>query len=239
MKLLLRKALSKIMGRRVARPPLADCPLIEHPVHIVASPFKTASTTVGKALLHLEVGTREMIFHGRLQRKYAPHFRAINETVPDDIPARDWIAQNGEDTRRALAALIPNLARFDIYSDAPFGHTHLHPFARKAIAPKAKFIWVNRPVEEWLDSVRRWEIAHPKVYPAHTMWESDPDARTKVLSDRWARHYAQFQRLAAEYPQDCLELSLQDLEDYRALADFYGITAPDGPLHKHNVSRDD
>ena len=213
--------------------------VIDTPVHIVASPFKTASTTVGKALLHLGVGQREMIFHGHLQREFIATFRAINKTVDDDISARDWIAEHKDEVRRQLAGLIPHLNRFDIYSDAPFGHTHLHPFARKAIAPKARFIWVNRPFQDWLDSVRRWEIAHPDVYPRYTMWESDPEARTATLRARWDRHYTQFQRLAAAFPDDCLELSVDDLSDYSALAAFYGIKAPDGPLQKHNVSRDD
>ena len=211
---------------------------ITRPVHIVASPFKTASTTVGKALLHLGVGQHEMQFHGVLQRNSMPLFRKINKTIGPKISAQNWIARHKHDVRTALADLIVQLDRFDIYSDAPFGHTHLHPFARKAIAPKARFIWVNRPVEEWLDSVRRWEISHPKVYPRHTMWETAPEERADIFRARWVRHHTQFQRLAAAFPQDCLELSMDDLQDYRVLADFYGLEVPEGPVVKHNVSRE-
>jgi hypothetical protein len=238
MKTILRKAITLIRG---PVEPITEEPVlvIRHPVHIVASPFKTASTTVGKALLHLGVGETEMIFHGRLQRKYAPVFREINKTIDDEVSAKNWIAKNKKDVCRALADLTPQLARFDIYSDAPFGHTHLHPFARKAIAPKARFIWVNRPMDDWIDSVRRWEISHPKVYPQHVQWDSDPDARAATMRARWDRHYTQYQRLAASYPRHCLELAVDDLKDYRALADFYGVDVPEGPLRKHNVSEDD
>jgi hypothetical protein len=214
-------------------------PVIAAPVYIVASPFKTASTTVGKALLHLNAGRHEMVFNGQLQQKYGTYFREINKTVPEDVSAKRWIADNQLEVRQTLSGLTRRLARFDIYSDAPFGHTHLHPFARKAIAPQARFIWVNRPMDEWLDSVRRWEIAHPDVYPRHVVWARNPEGRATTLRKRWDRHHKQFERLAADYPQDCLELSVDDLEDYRALAAFCGVAAPAGALRKHNVSRDD
>lgn len=43
-----------------------------------------------------------------------------------------------------LAPLLVAARKFGVFHNAPIGHTHLHPFIRKIIAPEARFIWVNR-----------------------------------------------------------------------------------------------
>ena len=149
----------------------------------------------------------------------------------------DWIAAQGPEARMALNGLMPFLTEYDVFSDAPFGHGHIHPFILKAMAPRARFIWVNRPRKDWMKSVRAWEEAHPEIYPRHAEWRSDPETRRRGLRKLWQKRLTRFRRLAADYPQDCLELDITELQSWDVLAGFCKRPAPEGTPAVRNVSR--
>lgn len=212
-------------------------PWMAHPVTFVASPYKTATSTVGKAVIALGVHRREMTHQRKLQQTHKGLFKQVNTLSRG---ARTWarFVQNGErdQVREILAPVLAAARRFDVFADAPLGHTHIHPFARRAIAPNSKFIWVHRDPEDWLASVRRWEESHPDIYPRHVFWTSHPKRRPRQLAELWRRNLSHFHRLAEVFPEDCLELDIADLDDYTKLAAFYGVEAPDAPLKRYNVN---
>ena len=210
---------------------------ITRQIYIVASPYKTATTTVGDALVALGAGDKDMRYKAGLIKAYAEPIRTLNREITRETVFDDWLAANEGRVCRMLAEFTAHVAPFDIFSDAPFGHAHLHPFVRKAIAPKARFIWVNRPKEDWIASVRNWELTHPATYPKHQDWHTDPDARAAHLLKRRQRLWRQFKQLADARPDDCLTLQLRELATYDALAAFCGVPVPDNPVPRRNVSR--
>ncbi|MEY1557954.1 sulfotransferase [Yoonia sp. R2331] len=210
---------------------------ISRPVYIVASPYKTATTTVGEALVTLGAGKKDMRYKAGLIKKYADPIRTLNREIKRKTDFDDWLAANETRVCQMLAGFTAHVAPFDIFSDAPFGHTQLHPFIRKAIAPKARFIWVNRPKDAWLASVRKWELSHPETYPKHDLWHTDPEAKIEMLMKRRRRQRLQFKALADARPDDCLTMHIDDLKTYDVLADFCGVPVPSAPVPRSNVSR--
>jgi len=208
------------------------------PRYILASPHKTATTTVGHALVTLGAGQAEMPHSGDLLPAHRRTIRRLNLSIPREARARDWIASHGAAARAALRGLMPVLTRYDVFHDAPFGHGHIHPFILKAMAPGARFIWVNRPRKAWMRSVRAWEETHPEIYPRHVEWQTDPDMRRRELRKLWQRRLTRFRRLADDYPDDCLELDSSELRNWAALSEFCDQPVPGGAPAALNVRRD-
>lgn len=222
----------KFGGRRFIGPDGA----ITRPVWIVASPFKTATTTAGQALIDLGVARAEMGYRGTLLKEWRKTFDRLNRSLGKQSDFKAFHENSAEGLRADLAPLVAEMAPFDVFSDAPVGHGHLHPFIWKVLAPQARFIWVSRPRADWLASARHWEESHPDSYPRHHLWASDPDRRIRQLVKRRRIRRQRFDRMAAACPGDCLVLPIAKLDDYRALAAFCGVPAPDGPITRRNVS---
>lgn len=206
-------------------------------VYAVVSPYKTGTTSVGKALVELGAGRRDMPYRQGVLKPLQKHVRRWRRIADSSADFQDFVANHTEEVRADFADLTAVLAGFDVFHDAPFGHAHLHPFVRKVIAPDAKMIWVNRNFPDWVDSVRNWEITHPHIYKRHTEWETDPDLRINSLRKVRQMRRREFRRLARAVPEDCLELNMKELADYSKLADFCGVQDPGGALTAHNVSR--
>ncbi|MDW4498863.1 sulfotransferase [Sulfitobacter sp. D35] len=222
-------------GRRVAA---LFAPQQEwRPVYFVASPYKTATTTVGQALITLGAAKFQMRYKQGLLTDLRPTIREMNASVPKNADARDYIAANADALRDPFASVLPLLRSYDVFHDAPLGHSHIHPFILKALESQARFIWVNRPRKEWIASVRRWEQSHPDLYPRQWEWDTEPGARRKALRKFWDKRYRRFQRLAADFPGDCLEMDVADLASWEVLAKFCDRPAPPGRPEARNVSR--
>ncbi len=207
------------------------------PVHIIASPYKTGTTSVSKALLELGVGHRAMPHRGQLLRDIRPLLNTWNKRAANARNLDSFAAEHGTALRKDMKDFVKKIAPFDVFHDAPMGHGHLHPFLCKVLAPHAKFIWVDRDFDDWLASVRHWEETHPETYPAHTEWETDPDLRRKRKHNHRKRKWQQFKRIRREEPASTLVLRWSDLSDYKALAAFYDVPAPDAEFPRANVSR--
>lgn len=229
------KAVLKSLGQRLRRVP--SLTQIDAPVHIIASPYKTGSTSIGKSLIALGVGHREMQHDGALMKALKPAMREYRKKMKDVGDFRAFEAAEKDMVLERFRPLVVRAGRYDIFQDAPMGHTHLHPFIRKIIAPEARFIWVNRDTEGWLESVRKWETSHPEIYRHHGQWETDPDARMANRLRFWKRHHDAFRALADTFPEHCLELQWSDLKSYTALAKFYGVDEPTDTFPHTNASK--
>ena len=210
---------------------------LDKPRYFIVSPYKTATTTVGNALITLGAGRHEMTFRRGVLNLHRADFQRFAKTIKKDTDTRTWISQNADAARQVLAPVMSQLLRYDVFSDAPFGHGHVHCCVLKAALPSARFIWVDRPVSDWLDSVRAWEISHPETYPKYTDWEDQPKRRRRKLRRKRIRLYEHFTQLAEAYPDDCLELSMKDLRSWDKLAAFCGVQVPEGAPAAQNVNR--
>ncbi len=210
--------------------------VITRPVHVVCSPYKTGTTSVGKALVRLGVGQRDMGHDRDLLRAIRPELRDLNRAALQASSFRAFARDHGAEVRTRMAGLVRAIAPYEIFHDAPFGHGQMHVFLRKVLAPEARFIWVNRDEADWLRSVRHWEETHPETYPAHTEWARNPEARAEAKRRLWKQQHRQFKRIRRYDPAACLELDWSDLRDWSALAAFYGLAPPSEDFPCANVS---
>ncbi|MEM8633374.1 MAG: sulfotransferase [Pseudomonadota bacterium] len=132
----------------------------------------------------------------------------------------------------------PALNQFDIFADAPFGHGYIHPLVIRALAPEARFIWVNRDFDDWIESLCKWELSHPNTYSQkrRARWQQEPAAMIELMRQRWDLRYKAFLQVTEVFPSYCLELNLDDFVDYAALAAFYSVSLPAGARLKLNTS---
>lgn len=202
---------------------------ITRTVHIVHSPFKTGTTSMGAFLIEAGIGERDMKYRGKLLRRSRKVIGEANtfarETDSFAVLERDL----GDQIRGLLAEFTRTLSDCDVYSDAPMGHTVVDPFVKRLIAPKSKFIWIERDFDTWVGSVERWEVTHPEIYPNHTQWETDRSAAVLRCWRMKMNAYRRFSLFADQFPDDCLAVSLEDANIARAVAAFYGVGAIDFP----------
>ncbi|TDL81568.1 hypothetical protein E2L08_05470 [Palleronia sediminis] len=206
-------------------------------IHIVASPYKTATSSVGDALIRLGVGTRDMGYKPRVQRAIKPLLKPLNAEADAATDLRAWMSGNAARVRETLVPVIEAMAPYDVFSDAPCGHAHIHPAIHKILHPAARLIWVDRDEESWVASVRNWEITHPDVYKQHHLWDENPDLRRKRILARRAQRRGRFARTAELFPDDMLTVPMADLDSYAPLCRFYGVAIPDEGFPRANVSR--
>ncbi len=222
--------------RLISNTPEPVAPLI-HPVHVVASPFKTGTSSIAQALLELGVGSSIMPYDHGLLKSYSKRCSRWNRLARKSEDFATFASLHGADLRDDLGGLISALRPYDIFHDAPFGHTHLHLFVRRVIAPEARFIWVMRAKDDWLASVRNWEMTHPDTYPNHNEWIEDPERkRAKKIAVR-NKAYRAFVTFKQSNPDRCLELGWRGLSNWSALAAFYDKPVPDRPFPRVNASR--
>lgn len=213
---------------------------LARPVHIAASPYKTGTTSLGRALIGLGVGHREMPYSPAVLRAHRRVIARYNKAANRSESAAAFLEAHGADAVAELRGFTRALAPYDVFPDAPFGHNHLHPFLQKALAPRARFIWVNRDIPDWVASVRRWEEGHPEVYPRRVReWQADPRQRRRALRRTWQKRHARFLQLAEAFPGDCLEVHLSELDTMDPLCRFYGLEETGQPFPRRNIgSRD-
>jgi hypothetical protein len=211
---------------------------IARPVHVAASPYKTGTTSLGRALVTLGVGREQMPYRPDLLRSHRETLRQFSRLAQKSESGDAFLEAHGAELRRTLRDFTRALAPYDIFPDAPFGHIHIHPLVKKALAPRARLIWIHRDFDEWIDSVRRWEEGHPEIYGDKiAQWAEDPDGRRTRMREFWIHHLRRFRKTARAFPGDCLELDLAQLDTMDALAAFYGLDAAGKPFPRRNVSK--
>lgn len=211
--------------------------VLKQPVHIVCSPYKTASSSIEQALLDMNVGKKAMPHNGDLLRETKQLRYRWRKVANQSTSFKAFARQNAKQIRSDFLNYVKEIQEFDVFADAPFGHTHTHSFVRKILAPKAVHIWINRDFDEWADSVKRWEYARPNIYAnGIEAWETRPEFRLKQLGKLWNSNYRQFKRLCEAFPKDCLELDFDELNGYSALASYYHVKVPESPFPVRNVN---
>ncbi len=232
------RVLARLRGPQPPRtePHWIEDGVITRPIHVVCSPYKTGTTSVGKALVRLGVGQRDMTHNAKLFQKVRPLFRDFNARAVESASFRAFARDHGAEARAVFADLLVEISAFDVFHDAPIGHGQMHVFLCKVLAPQARFIWVRRARADWLRSVRNWEETHPDIYPRHGDWARTPKLCAQQRVDQLKQQHRQFKRIRRYDPASCLELNWSDLNDWTALARFYGVEPPEAEFPRFNIS---
>jgi len=179
-----------------------------------------------------------MQYRGPILRTYRADISKANKLANREPDFRTFRNESAKEVRDILSDFVHEVADFDIFSDAPFGHVAIHPYVKKIVAPKAKFIWVHREMESWLDSIERWEVSHQKTYPKeHKRWKSDRKNKIEELIQMRKLEYRKFFRLKNNFPNDCCELQLETLDTFAPLCEFYKLPIPSIPFPTKNVGQ--
>lgn len=225
----LRSSIKKFLGKITGESfPDAECAVYEDPVVIIHSPFKTGTTTIGWALVMAGFSDRDQGFRRDLNRGYKQQIDAANALAKKYDSFAVFRVQRGQEVAALMQGLLQHALGYRIFGDVPFGHLRIHPFVKKLIMPNAKFIWIDREQEAWLNSARKWQMAWPSVYPnADRRWADNPERERRKLKRLWNNGLREFRKLQQEFPQDCLVISLEADAGWQPLCDFLDLPVPD------------
>lgn len=115
----------------------------------------------------------------------------------------------------------------DVHDDHPLGHDSIHPYIKKIVFKDAKFIFLERPMDEYLESVRKHVLnKRYKHIFGHCRYIFCKDCClgniiTSENYKKWKLNHLELKRV---FPNDVL---IMDLEDgWSPLASFLGFEIP-------------
>jgi hypothetical protein len=231
----IRNVISRIKG---SSPDTGHLPVYEEQVVIIHSPFKTGTTTIGAALVMMGYSDRDHSFHRNLNRGYKQQIDKANKLAMRYDSFSAFKSKEGKETIELMQGLLPHAVGYKIFGDVPFGHLRIHPFVKKLVMPNAKFIWIDREQEVWLDSARKWHLSLPLIYPdADKKWAANPEKEKQKLIRLRDNGFREFRKLQKEFPGDCLVMSLETDAKWQPLCEFLDLPAPEIDFPVLNKSR--
>lgn len=215
---------------------------------IFVSPFKGGSTSVALALESLGFKRAKYEIDKRFGDALLPSIpltsldihmiRKINTLVDLYDRLQDVPYHVVENIKFELVEKLNACAEgFNVFDDYPLGHDIIHPFVRKIVFPKSKFIFVERPMDEYLKSVRN-HVLNPK-YRHFYRNSKRLFCDTNIGYDRAILNYKKWKSTylsLKEYsPEDVL---IMDLEDgWTPLVCFLDIEMPKKDFPWKNKSK--
>jgi len=189
--------------------------------YIVHSMWKTGTTSMAKALIQLGISDKEHGWQQELGHKYRGRILAANRMLNGYNSILNIHPNVVNAVRVALSGLPEELDDYSIFSDYPIGHTFIHPFVKKILFPNSKFIWIDRDIDAWVKSVKKWkELKKEILKPETTKFESD-----SKLQEKYSLKKQELKKLAKDFPNDVLFMELSD--GWRPLCEFLGVDIPD------------
>lgn len=197
---------------------------------IFVGPYKGGSTSVGEALGM--VGFRAIGHEPRLlDPRLEGALNAANRIV-QHYDSLDAIPQNLQKAiRLALAEIQPLMRRADVYHDWPLGHDLIDPFIKKLLMPAARFIFLDRNGNEWIESV----MAHDRWLYGHNAVVRSPEGDSFLLTYRHLLR-KRYELLEACSPGSVLFMQVSD--GWAPLALFFGFSPPRSEFPMRNRSSD-
>jgi len=202
-------------------------------VYIIHSLWKTGTTSVGRALVLLGIGDQDFGWRQQLGEDYAERMDAVNLAMAPFSFFSEVTESTKQYVLETMDGFVAETTGYTIFGDYPVAHTHLHLFAKKILFPDAKFIWLERDLLSWTDSVRRWELKHPHLYPhAEALWKN----YDREFEDK--RQAREFQRelvinFKKEFPDDILITSVH--REWTDLCNFLHVPVPNLAFPVENV----
>eukprot|EP00908_Phaeocystis_cordata_P013907 Transcript_25018.p1 GENE.Transcript_25018~~Transcript_25018.p1 ORF type:complete len:302 (-),score=11.35 Transcript_25018:90-902(-) len=207
----------------------------------VASMQKTASTSIGTALAML--GLRDCGFHEPLYLALRTHIDELNALLRPHEGGDGLLGHFGESLSSSLAVatralplaeLVFNATlHCDSFSDYPLGLDLPRLSVRELLFPGSQYIWVDRPTDEWLASLRHHSFRYEPGQREHwgnasfATWASQSSRAQKALAKK-SEDRLQLQAFATssvEREARVLWLNISELS-FRPLASFLGRPLP-------------
>lgn len=189
---------------------------------IFVTPFKTGTTSMGKALELLNYNVLKHSPSMFSDMEYGLIFMA-NDLIKmyksfNDIP---------ESIKTEICSLFTDLLwdrmlEYDCATDYPMGHEGVHPFIKKLIFPEAKFIFLERDEESFVNSVKQHELVtkNPES-KIRIFWQYPLLSHTFAWGNyqAWRANYVELQKT---FPDDVLFMNIK--EGWEPLLKFLNIT---------------
>lgn len=171
---------------------------------IIHSMMKTSTTSMGKALKLIGKGEYDHGWRPDLGNKYSSTIDAANCLVRDTKSIHSVSENNKLAIKIMFKNMVCELGDCTIFSDFPIGHIRINPFVKKIIFPNSKFIWIDRGIDGWLESVKNWQLSHPNVFKqAEKIWSNEEEAKKKLIKS-YSLEKARIVNLKKDFPQDVL-----------------------------------
>lgn len=194
------------------------------PVIIIHSLFKTGTTSMGKALLIIGVGKKEMEWRPDIEKKYREKILLCNNIAYGYIDFNKFKNKHRFFILKKFRGIYRDLYNHDIFSDFPIGHVKIHPFIKKIIFPNSKFIWINRNIDSWVESACNWMLTHKEIWPdAEETWK-DYEKQKEIMVALWNSEHDIFKSLQHTFPNDCLEVGID--QGWEAICKFFDKEIP-------------
>lgn len=149
--------------------------------------------------------------------KVAESFGSFNE-IPSEI---------SRDVERLVGPVLRRLfGDYDVADDHPLGHETVHPYVKKIVFKDAKFIFVERPIEDYLKSVKKHLLKneYKHVYGHCIRLFCGSSLGEKITIENYKKWKSNYLSLKKDFPNDVL---IMDLEDgWQPLSSFIGFEIP-------------
>lgn len=204
---------------------------------IFVSPFKGGTTSVAAALervgfkrakyeIDYDFGNAKMPKH-TFSKKTLALIGELNKAI-DSIGKFEAISEPiKNDIQHLLAEEMTLCASCgDVHDDYPLGHDSIHPYIKKIVFQDSKFIFLERPMDEYITSVRNHVLDKRRrhVFGHCRGIFCGSSIGDIVTLDNYRKWKSNYMNLKKNFPKDVL---IMDLEDgWGPLASFLGFEVP-------------
>ncbi len=206
-------------------------------IYIIHSMPKTATTSVGDAIIKLGLSELDHQWHPELYKKNSDIIEYCNLIIGKYDDFSDIAESDKKLVIRLYLKIIDSIKEYNLFTDYPIGHIKIDPFVKKILFPKCKMIWCERNVDSWLESVKKWELLHFDIYPnAKERWNEKNICYTKEkLVAKYLYNKHRLSSLKKNFPNDIL---FRDIEsEWDELCSFLNVDIPNFDFPNVNVNR--
>lgn len=209
---------------------------------IFISPFKGGSTSIAEALDLVGFkrwNSNDWVVNFTLHQKEQ---LALIERANKLLDGINEFNEIDSKTSNEVETLIGKNLRelfgnYDVADDYPLGHDSIHPFIKKIVFSQGKFIFSERPIDEYFESVFK-HVTNKKykhIYSrSHRLYCFERTLAKKLTIEKYKKWKSNYINLKKSFPDDVL---IMDLEDgWEPLATFLGFEVPDIEFPRLNVS---
>jgi len=113
-----------------------------------------------------------------------------------------------------------------VHDDYPMGHEFVHPYVKKIVFGECKFIFIERPMDEYVASVKNhvFNKRHRHIF-GHCRGLFDTSLGDFITAENYRRWKSRYLDLKRVFPDDVLIMDLE--EGWTPLASFLGFEVPE------------
>jgi hypothetical protein len=185
---------------------------------------KTGTTSLNKAFLDLGL---KSIHHGSPESK---NFRELKENAR-------LINNQINECQKQGRKLLTHISDYDAYSDIWAIRQNFEILDRQY--PNSKFIYTDRSLEKWLDSMRR-HVERNVINVANNLYETK---LTTIEEEKWITNKNELFRRIKEYfadrPEDLLIIDITKGDGYEKICPFLNLNIPKNSFPQNNIGSEE